>query len=270
MKNTLCRFGLLAVLLTLIPSGAIAQSPTISEWKGYQRQDFAVEGRPCILISPKEPADKNPWIWRTEFFDANPEADLALLAKGYHVAYIDMQDMYGSPTAMGYMDKFYDYLTANYSLSRKCVLEGFSRGGLFAFNWASLHPDRVASIYVDAPVCDIKSWPGGKGKSTGSPSDWEKCKAIYGFKSEGRAVAYRHNPIDNVTLKPMAEGKVPILAVCGDADLLVPMDENILIVEKRYKALGGEIKIIAKPGIGHHPHSLEDPTPIVDFVLSHN
>lgn len=268
MKNLLSRLLLLATLALLAPA-APAQDAVKSEWKGFPRLDFVVDGRPCILVAPLTPAEKNPWIWRTEFFDAAPEADLALLAKGYHVAYIDMQDMYGSPTAMGYMDKFYDYLTATYGLSKRCVLEGFSRGGLFAFNWASLHPDRVASIYVDAPVCDIKSWPGAKGKSPGSAGDWEKCKAIYGFKSEGRAVAYRHNPVDNVTLKPMADAKVPILAVCGDADTVVPMEENILIVEKRYQALGGEIQIITKPGVGHHPHSLEDPTPIVDFVLAH-
>ena len=27
------------------------------------------------------------------------------------------------------------------------------------------------------------------------------------------------------------------------------------------------MKVILKPGVGHHPHSLKDPTPIVDFIL---
>ena len=40
-------------------------------------------------------------------------------------------------------------------------------------------------------------------------------------------------------------------------------------VELRYKALGGEIVVIAKPGCDHHPHSLKDPAPIVDFILKH-
>ena len=31
----------------------------------------------------------------------------------------------------------------------------------------------------------------------------------------------------------------------------------------------GKITVIEKPGIGHHPHSLKDPAPIVDFVLKH-
>jgi pimeloyl-ACP methyl ester carboxylesterase len=86
-------------------------------------------------------AANKPWIWRTEFFDDTPAVDLALLARGYHVAYIDMQDMYGSPASMTIMDKFYDRLTTQGSLSGKCVLEGFSRGGLFALNWAALRPE---------------------------------------------------------------------------------------------------------------------------------
>jgi hypothetical protein len=43
--------------------------------------------------------------------------------------------------------------------------------------------------------------------------------------------------------------------------------ENTAIAEKRYLELGGTIKVIHKPGVGHHPHSLKDPTPLVDFVL---
>ena len=49
---------------------------------------------------------------------------------------------------------------------------GISRGGLYAYRWAAGDPARVAVIYGDAPVCDFKSWPGGKGAGTGSAGDW--------------------------------------------------------------------------------------------------
>ena len=39
------------------------------------------------------------------------------------------------------------------------------------------------------------------------------------------------------------------------------------MVEERYKAFGGEIQVIHKLGIGHHPHGLDDPTPVVEFIL---
>lgn len=218
------------------------------------------------MVTPKVVAEGKPWIWRTEFFGHQPQADIALLKKGFHVVYIDVQNMYGSPTAIKHMDAFYDELTGQRGLAKKTVLEGFSRGGLFAFNWAAAHPDRVACIYVDAPVCDFKSWPGGKGKGKGSPADWKRCLAIYGL-SEQEALDYKLNPVDN--LAPLAKEKIPLLHVVGDADSVVPVAENTALVEKRYKELGGEIKVIVKKGVEHHPHSLKDPAPIVEFILAH-
>lgn len=99
-----------------------------------------------------------------------------------------------------------------------------------------MSPERVACLYVDAPVCDFKSWPGGKGRAPVSLSDWEECKRIYGL-SEEEAVSYRLNPIDN--LQPLATAGIPIIAVAGDADELVPVEENIL-VEKRYRKWAGK------------------------------
>jgi len=237
-----------------------------SQWSGYERLDFVLRDRSCTLVCPKTPAAGKPWIWRTEFFGAFPAVDLALLEKGYHVAYINMENLYGAPAAMTFMDAFYQHLTGTPGLSAKPVLEGFSRGGLYAFNWAALHPGQVASLYVDAPVCDFKSWPGGKGKSAGSPDDWKRCLKAYGL-SEEEAMAYEKNPVDQ--LQPIAAAKIPVIAVCGDADRVVPIAENIQIVEKRYRELGGEIQVILKPGVDHHPHSLTDPKPVVDFILAH-
>ena len=64
----------------------------------------------------------------------------------------------------------------------------------------------------------------------------------------------------------VAGGKIPIIAVCGDADQVVPFAENTGVLEKRYRELGQTIEVIMKPGADHHPHSLTDPTPIVDFL----
>lgn len=237
-----------------------------SRWNGYTRIDFAVSNRTAILIEPKVAAEGRPWIWRTEFFGAFPSVDLALLEKGWHVAYLDVQNLYGAPAALDAMDGFPAYLTERHKLATKPVLEGFSRGGLFAFNWAARHPGQVAALYVDAPVCDIKSWPGGKGRGKGSAADWTRCLKAYGFTEE-QALTHKANPVDN--LEPLAAAKIPVIAVAGDADDVVPIDENIGVVEKRYRELGGEIKVIVKPGVGHHPHSLSDPAPVVDFLLNH-
>lgn len=55
--------------------------------------------------------------------------------------------------------------------------------------------------------------------------------------------------------------------VCGSADEIVPLEENTGLLAERYKRLGGHIEVIEKPDVGHHPHSLKDPTPIVEFIL---
>ena len=243
-----------------------APPPARSAWQGFERLDFSVDGRACLLVLPKTPAAGKPWIWRTEFFGHEPQGDVALLGKGFHVAYMDVQNLYGAPVALDHMDRFYAHLRQTFGLSPKAVLEGFSRGGLFAFNWAARHPDQVACLYVDAPVCDFKSWPGGKGRSPGSPADWERLKQVYGLTEE-QALAYPLNPLDN--LAPLARAGIAILSVCGEIDKAVPIEENTRLVESRYRQLGGEIVVIAKPDCDHHPHSLKDPAPIVDFVLQH-
>jgi sialate O-acetylesterase len=236
-----------------------------TKWMGFNRKDFRLSGRQCTVVEPRVAASGKPWIWRTEFFGHEPQADTMLLSLGYHLAYMDLRDMYGAPVALRLMDTLYQYLTLEQGLSKRVVLEGFSRGGLFAFNWAAKNPGLVSCIYVDAPVCDFKSWPAGKGKGVGSPEDWTKLKKAYRFETEKEAVNYKFNPVDN--LKPLAASRIPIIAVCGQTDDVVPMDENINIIEKEYKKLGGTIKVIAKPNNGHHPHSLKDPAPIVDFIL---
>jgi pimeloyl-ACP methyl ester carboxylesterase len=181
------------------------------------------------------------------------------------LAYVDVQNMYGAPVAMGHMDEFYAHVTGAFGLAAQCVLEGFSRGALYALNWALRRPAAVACIYLDAPVCDFKSWPGGKGKAAGSPEDWTRLKRVYGFTEE-QALSFSLNPVDS--LAPLAAAGIPIVAVYGDADVDLPPEENILLLESRYKALGGDISVFVKAGVGHHPHSFSDPTPLREFIMS--
>jgi len=265
---------LIALCLTRIsftaPAEAVDAPPPTnvqeSSFHSYDRYDFTYAGRPCIVVAPKTAAPGKPWIWRARFFGHEPQTDVALLAKGFHVAYIDVAGLFGSPQAVAIWDQYYTYLTEAKGFSPKPALEGLSRGGLIVYNWAAKNPDKVACIYADAPVCDFKSWPGGKGTGPGSAGDWTKCLEVYGMTEE-KAMAATCNPIDQ--LEPLAKAGIPLLHVVGDADEVVPVAENTAILEQRYKALGGSIQVIHKPGIGHHPHSLKDPAPIVDFVLTH-
>jgi pimeloyl-ACP methyl ester carboxylesterase/lysophospholipase L1-like esterase len=253
-------------LVLFIATVLIARHASAESWQGWNKVEFRIDDRQAFLIEPKQPVEGKPWIWRTEFFGHQPQADLALLEKGFHVAYINMQNLYGGPLAMSLMDAMYARVTGEYKLSKRVVLEGFSRGGLYTLNWAARNPENVACIYNDAPVCDFTSWPGGMGRGKGSPADWERLKKVYAIDDD-QAANHKLNPIHQ--LEPLAKANIPLLHVCGATDDVVPIDENSLVVQKLYHALGGSMTLISKPHCNHHPHSLEDPTRIVNFVLTH-
>jgi lysophospholipase L1-like esterase/pimeloyl-ACP methyl ester carboxylesterase len=240
---------------------------TPSEWNGFARYDFPIGDKAATVICPRRPLPGAPWAWKGEFLDAFPAVEIALLNKGLHIFYLAVPDLLGSPTAVQHWNTAYREVTTTFRLAPKVALIGLSRGGLYCYNWAVANPGRVACIYGDAPVCDFKSWPGGRGKGKGSPRDWQLVLDCYNFKTEAEALAYTRNPVDN--LAPLAQAGVPLLHVYGDADDVVPWDENTGKLAERYRILGGDITLIAKPGVGHHPHGLPDPTPIVDFIVRH-
>ncbi len=266
MKLFLCSLSFILMVPFAAWSDTCSFPGKTGEWFGFVQHDFKVDGHKARVVCPDESADGKPWIWRARFWGHEPQTDLALLRRGFHVAYMEVGNLFGNSEAVERWDAFYAEVTLKHGFSTKPALEGMSRGGLIIFNWAIANPEKVACIYGDAPVMDFKSWPGGKGIGKGSPGDWKTCKKVYGL-SEEEAMGYAGNPVDRMA--PLAKAKVPLLHVIGTKDEPVPHTENTALAEKRYKALGGEIQVIAKEGGGHHPHSLVNPTPIVEFVLQH-
>ena len=249
------------------PARALAwPDEKIDTWRGFQRHTFKVDGCTAWVVEPKQPAPGRPWTWCMEFPDAFTERTGVpqLLEKGFFHLHIQVGNTFGCPAAIKHFDAFYQAITAQ-GLAAKGTLIGISRGGLYAYNWAAQNLDKVVCIYGDAPVCDFKSWPGGKGQGKGSPGDWASLIKHYGFKDEAEALAYKKNPVDN--LAPLAAAKIPLIHVVGDADDVVPVVENTHLIEQRYQALGGEMVVIHKAKVGHHPHGADDVKPLVDFIL---
>jgi len=160
---------------------------------------------------------------------------------------------------------FYDLLQKA-GLARKAAMEGMSRGGVYVFNWAAENPDKVACVYVDNPVLDLKSWPGGLGQVKPDANVLPQLKADYGITTDAQLQQFKGSPVDKV--KDIVKGKYPILILCADADEAVPPAENTLLFERKVKELHGNITVMHKPGFKHHPHSLPNPSPIVEFTLS--
>jgi len=91
-------------------SPLMAQSPKISQWKNFKRLDFEVVERPARLILPNQALPGNPWVWRARFPEYHSEIDSMLAAKGFHIAYINTDNLYGSPKAMAIWDKFFAHV----------------------------------------------------------------------------------------------------------------------------------------------------------------
>lgn len=231
-----------------------------SEWNGYERYDFTCFGRNAIIVSPHKAEKGNPWIWRPAFFGAFSSADKVLLEKGYHVVYYDLTHSYGSPRAQRLGNEFYKIMCNYYHLSPKVTMEGFSRGGIFALNWSANNPEKVACLYLDAPVCNLTSWPGRKRKSL-----WNQMLQEWNIADKD-ADSIFHQHLQK-QIHQLSKTNIPILAVCGDCDTIVPYKENMKIVRDGIEKAGGCTEIILKKGCGHHPHSLTNPEPIVDFIL---
>lgn len=233
---------------------------------GYRSENFTFQGREARVIFPNETADHNFWIWRARFFGGEREVNKALLERGFHVAQVYVGGLYGNDEAVRVFDDFHAFVTKKYGLNQQVILEGASRGGLIIYNWGSRNPDKVACLFGDAPVCDIKSWPGGLYSGKGSPEEWRECLAAYGL-DEQSVLTYEDIPVNNCL--ELARAGVPVMHIYGDADETVPHTENTDLVARKYARAGAEMVLIAKPGVGHHPHGLEDISPIVAFMLRH-
>ncbi len=233
--------------IEMLPSG---------DYHGYERITFRLNGRDSFLVKPEKPLPGNPTVWRAEFFGAFDAVDVEMLKRGWHVVYHCCRDMYGCDEALEMFREFHDYMVSELGLGEKVVLFGFSRGGLYSVNYAAKYPERVAGLYLDAPVCNISDWPcrfGGK--------EAQECLDWYHLTPETLA-DFDKNPIDKAELIR----DIPTIIVAGGSDKVVNYSVNGAILKRRLAELGANVVSIVKPECDHHPHSLVDPTPVADFI----
>ena len=139
-----------------------------------------------------------------------------------------------------------------------------SCGGLIGTKFAAKYPQKVSCLYIDAPVLNLLSCPADMGIGEGGM--FEEFTNATGI-TKSQLICHREHPIDKMHI--LLENGLPVILVAGDSDSIVPYCENGAILEKFYKENGGEIEVYIKPGCGHHPHGLEDTTPIINFVMKH-
>lgn len=231
---------------------------SVSNFLGYSCADFKLNGRECRVVKPKMAREDHPWIWRARFWGHEAQTDIALLERGYHLVYYDQAGLVGGAECIANWNCFYDLLHKG-GLSQRVVLEGMSRGALYALNWAAANPDKVASVYIDNPLLDCRYFAERDANEVS-----RDLLKVYNLPDIASLKDFKHSPTDKVS--EIVSGGYPILILCADKDEAVPL-YTVLEFENKVKAAGGDITIIIKEGFKHHPHSFPNPKRIVDFIL---
>ena len=73
---------------------------------------------------------------------------MELLRRGFHIAYISANATLKPGKTW---DAWYAFLTEKHGLSKKPAFVGMSRGGEYAYTWATANPGKVSCIYADNP-----------------------------------------------------------------------------------------------------------------------
>ncbi len=227
-------------------------------------EQLMVNGRHAFVMSPEgnESAEGKPWIFYGPTLVRTPDKSESwmherFLKAGVAVAGIDVGEAYGSPAAFPYFEALYDEMTKR-GYSRKPVLLGRSRGGLWVSSWALEHPDRVAGIAGIYPVYDFTTYPTVK-----------RAASAYGMSADELTERQDElNPIRRA--KELAAAKVPVFIIHGKDDKVVPLEKNSAELERIYAANDAAdlIEVIKIEGQGHNywPGFFQCQE-LVDFVI---
>ena len=225
-------------------------------WYGYRRTKFDFMGRVAWLVEPStKPLKGNPWTWTMQWADAYVDRTGVpdLLKKGYHHVTIDLFDTHMNTNGLKVAAAFQDYLVKELGLAPKANLIGMSWGGFFSVRYASVYPQNVAKIYLDAPLMNFDHFPHVAG---GVPKAWFGETPAEGWTTSPEMPVNRAEPI--------AKAGIPILLAYGGEDQTVPPKHNCELFVPRFKAAGGKIEIRKRGLFGHHPHGFDpDKTGVV-------
>jgi pimeloyl-ACP methyl ester carboxylesterase len=157
-----------AVFMSSREAVAADASPSFSgeksDWHGFDRYDYFLDEaaltvkpatkdnapgqRRCIVVVPKTAAPGNPWSWQGCYWDHQPQTEIELLKRGFHICYITAD---ASLHPDNKWDAWYKFLTQEHGLFKKPAFVGMSRGGEYSYMWATRNPDKVSCIYGDNP-----------------------------------------------------------------------------------------------------------------------
>lgn len=232
-------------------------------WNDFKSEEFIFCERSAIIVYPSG-TPNGRMLLKPEYLGAFPEFDIEMLKRGYYLIFISHESRWAPDEETEIMAKFVLHCAEKLNADKRCIIEGMSCGGLQGARLAQMHPELCAVLYLDNPVLNMLSMYGlGAIDDPGAPSF--RREIINTFDVDDSTILnFRNSPIDH--MDKLLENNIPILLIYGNADTVVIYRENGKPLEDYYKANGGNIKVICRTMKKHHPHGLEDPTPIIEFV----
>ncbi len=251
-----------AILLLVLCAQCTAQEPPKKDLP-LPGKVFVAQGRTAFLIPAQFESGPKPWVWYAPTLPGLPGKEERwmfeeFLQAGISIAGIDAGESYGSPAGNKVFDALHREMVSR-GYSTKPVMLGRSRGGLMTLSWAAANPEKVGAFAGIYPVCNVASYPG-------------VAKAAGAFELSADDLQTRLaelNPIDR--LENLAKARVPLFAIHGDVDTVVPLEANSGLMKERYEKLGGAMQLIVPRGQGHNMwNGFFECAELVQFVKVHS
>ena len=227
--------------------------------QGFERIRFEFEGCTAWVVEPAKPAEKSPWVWCMEWPTAfqNRTGVKELLSAGYRWVTFNPAERNipagnQNDDMVAKRNRFQRFLVAELGLEERCCLVGMSWGGFYSVRYASIHPESVKAIYLDAPLLDFSTLSSFKEKT------WKRLSDYYPQVTKDYVGADDPmQPVAPARAESIAKAKIPVLLIYGAKDAVVPAESNCLRFADAFEKAGGHLKLWRDNLRGHHPHGLE-------------
>ena len=219
---------------------------TSDTWGGGHRMIFDFNGHEGWIVEPTTPRADKPWVWTMQWMGAFLDRTSAptLVRNGYYHVHLSLFDSRASDEGLRQLAAFHDYLADELGLAQKTRLIGMSWGGFFSVRYANAYPERVAKIYLDAPLLNFTGFKLDIGP-------WTKAPPAEGTE-------WTDDPRMPVNMaESVAKAGIPVMLLYGGEDQTVNPDLNCRLFASRFKKAGGTVTVYPRDCYGHHPHGFE-------------
>ena len=233
-------------------------------WGGGHRMIFDFNGRRAWIVEPESPAEGRPWVWTMQWMGAYLDRTGApdLVRDGFYHVHLEAFETRASDEGLKALADFQNYLVRELGFAPKANLIGMSWGGFYSVRYANAYPQKVAKIYLDAPLLSFHNFLASEGAEVVAKriGPWAAdCPSNGDWASDPRM------PVNMAAA--VAKAGVLVYLLYGGQDQTVNPKVNCELFAERFKAAGGMLKVDARSLYGHHPHGFEhgDIPRIVEF-----